>query len=173
MIFEQYSYKTKFKALFVIFIMLGISAYKRSFSNLINVINENKELNKKIVLLDKKAKDVEKLTTELSAMDKVIGKGGFDKEKIQQSIIQFAASYNVSVNDLQPIHIFNGETYTIYTNQIDLTGNINELLKIAYDYEKKFMYSKPVSINFYTIRKNNKPDLLHLKIIFQNYENIK
>lgn len=173
MIFEQYSYKTKFKALFIIFIMLGIAGYKRSFSNLINVINENKELNKKVVLLDKKAKDVEKLTAELSAMDNVIGKGGFDKEKIQQSIIQFAGSYNVSVYDLQPIHIFNGDSYTIYTNQIDLTGNINELLKIAYDYEKNFTYSKPVSISFYTIRKNNKPDALHLKIIFQNYENIK
>ncbi len=94
---------------------------------------------------------------------------------VQQGIVSFAStnSQNISINDLKPIHDFAEEDYHIITNQLDVTGNANQLLELAYNYEKNFDYSRMVSQNFYTIKKNNKPDVLHLKMIFQNYENNK
>ena len=42
--FESYSYKKKFIALILIFCMLSVAAYRRSFKSLIEAYKENKEL---------------------------------------------------------------------------------------------------------------------------------
>lgn len=173
--FENYSYKKKFAVLIAIFFMLLITAYKRSFSTLFQVINEYKDLSEKVDDINRKASNTSGLTKDIAYLDKVIGKAGITKEMAQQGIVSFAANKNskISISDLQPIHVFSDENYTIITNQLDVTGNSNQLLQLAYDFEKEFDYSRIVSMNFYTTKKNNKSEVLHLKMIFQNYENNK
>lgn len=175
MMFEKYSYKVKFKALLVIFCMLSFTAYKRSFGSLVSVVKENKELNEKTNSLKDTSKDVNLLTSQLASIDKIIGKTGVNKEKIQQDIVGFISKNygSVSIFDLKSIHEFSDESYKVFTNEIDVTGSLSQLLPLAYDFEKKFNYSRLVSMNFYTTKKNNENDILHLKLIFQNYENNK
>jgi len=170
--FEKYSYQTKFKALLIIFLMLSYTAYKRSFASLITVVKENTDLKEKVAKINSGPKNVTALINELAILNKAIGKEGVDKEKIQQDIVGFVANYGegASIFDLQPMHEFNDENHVIYTSQLDVTGNINQLLKLSYEFEKKFTYSRIVSLNFYSTKKNNLPDVLHLKMIFQNYE---
>lgn len=172
--FEKYSYKKKCLALCVVFFMLLITAYKRSFSMLFEVIKENKTLSKTTEEFDKKSNNFDMLSKEIALLDKTIGEEGVSKEKVQQSIVSFISENHsqVSISDLQPIHVFSDENYTITTNQLDVTGGANQLLKLGYDFEKQFKLSRIVSMNFYTA-KNNKSEILHLKIIFQNYENNK
>lgn len=172
--FEQYSYKKKFFALMVVFVMLAITAYKRSFSNLFQVIKENNKLVKDISQLQQKAGNLEKLEGEVNSLDRIIGRENMRPEEVQQQIVNFATNNgNVSISNLQPIHIADDENYLISTNQIDVTGNVNELLQIGYSFEKNFNLSRLTSLNFYTNKKNNKAELLHLKMIFQNYDNTK
>lgn len=172
--FEQYSYKKKFLALMLVFVMLAITAYKRSFSALFQVIRENKKLVNNITQLEQKAGNLEKLQKEVSSLDKIIGKEDMKPEEVQQQLVNFATNNaNVSISDLQPIHIADDENYLISTNQIDVTGNINELLQLGYSFEKEFNVSRLTSLNFYTTKKNNKAEQLHLKMIFQNYDNTK
>jgi hypothetical protein len=173
--FDQYSYKQKFSALLIIFFMLAITAYKRSFSQLIQTYKEHKLLSEKVNDFNKKSNKLDALTKDVALMDRVIGKAGESKEVIQQEIISFASEKHpeVSINDLQPIHVFSDDDYKIVTNQLDVTGNANQLLRLAYDFEKEFSYSRIVSMNYYTTKKNNKTEVLHLKMIFQNYENTK
>ena len=172
--FEQYSYKKKFLALMLVFVMLAITAYKRSFSALFQVIRENKKLVNNITQLEQKAGNLEKLQKEVSSLDKIIGKEDMKPEEVQQQLVIFATNNaNVSISDLQPIHIADDENYLISTNQIDVTGNINELLQLGYSFEKEFNVSRLTSLNFYTTKKNNKAEQLHLKMIFQNYDNTK
>lgn len=175
MIFEKYPYKTKIKALGLLFIMLSYTAYKRSFSSLISVRNENKELNEKLSKINSKNSDINTLNYELAALDKIIGGEVNDKEEIQQNIMAFFSRYskNISIYNLDPIHEFENENYIVYTNQLDVTGGINDLLRLSYDFEKEFTSSKLISASFYTQKTNNKTDVLHLKMIFQNYENNK
>ncbi|MCD0464714.1 hypothetical protein [Flavobacterium sp. ENC] len=173
--FEKYSYKKKFTALVLIFVMLLITAYKRSFHTLFQVINEYRTLAEKTNQINKKANNTEGLTKEINYLDRVIGKEGITKEMVQQGIISFASTENpkVSINDLQPTHVFSDENYRIISNQLDVTGNCNQLLALGYDFEKKFDFSRMVSMNFYTVKKSNTSEVLHLKMIFQNYENTK
>jgi len=170
--FDKYPYKTKFKALLVVFSMLAVAAYKRSFNPLFDVIKEHRELLEKEDKLSKGSGDLQKLTAEIAAMDKVIGKTGLDKEKVQQDILGFIAKHpSVSVYNMEPIHVFSDESHTAYTYEVDITGNLNDLLVLSYSFEKSWNYSRIVSMNFYTSKKERKIDILHLKLIFQNYEN--
>lgn len=169
--FEQYTYKQKCIALIVIFFMLSYTAYKRSFKNLIEVYKESTELTKLSNDIASKSKNLELLSMEIASYDKYLGNQNIARDIVQQEIIAFATQHDgVSINDLQAIHTFEGENYTIYTNQLDATGNINSLLKLGYDFETKFNYSRVVSTNYYTVKKNNSNEILHLKVLFQNYE---
>ena len=90
---------------------------------------------------------------------------------ISEEIIAFSTQHQgISISDLQAIHTYEGENYSIYTNQLDVTGNINNLIQLAYDFETQFNFSRVVSTNYYTQKKNNNTEILHLKIVFQNYE---
>lgn len=173
--FNQYSYKVKFQFLLVFFMMLSIAAYKRSFSNLIALYAENRSLKDKKELINSQRPNIANLNKEVENLDKLIGKEGVEKEKIQQEIINFLVKNGsaVSIFDLQPIHDFVQDDYQIDTFQLDLIGNYNQLLSLAYSFEKQFEYSKIISMKFYTDKRNNKTMTLHLKLIFQNYENNK
>jgi hypothetical protein len=173
--FNQYSYKFKFKFLIVFFIILSIAAYRRSFSNLILLYRENIDLREKNALMNNQTPNIKALNNQVTRLDKLIGKEGIEKEKIQQEIIDFLVknSSGLSINDLQPIHNFVYDDYQVYTYQMDLIGGYNELLDISYKFEKHFDYSKIISLTFYTDKKNPKKETLHLKLIFQNYESTK
>lgn len=175
MIFKNYSYKTKLKALLCIFCMLSFAAYKRSFSSLISLREENKVLSEKVKKTDAKTMNVDLLTSKIAEIDKIIGKEGLDKEKTQQEIINFITMHDktVSIFNLESIHEYVDPNHKVYTNQLDVTGNLNNLLALSYNFEKEFKYSRLVSLSFYTAKNNNKQGLLHLKMIFQNYENNK
>lgn len=173
--FNQYTYKTKFKFLIIFFIMLSIAAYKRSFGNLLSLYSENRTLKEKKELISNQKPDIVALNNQIQNLDKLIGKEGIEKEKVQQEIINFLVkkSPEISIYDLQPIHDFIQDDYHVFTFQLDLIGNYNQLIQLAYDFEKQFEYSKIISLRFYTDKKNNKTEVLHLKLIFQNYENNK
>ena len=170
--FEKYSYKKKFLALLVLTFVIAITAYKRSFSTLIQIIKEHNALSEKIEDINRKASSSTNLAEEVAYLDRIIGKEGISKEAIQQEIVNFTSKRHpkVSINVLEPIHLFPDENHTIITNQIDVTGNVNQLLQLGYDFEKNFSDSRIVNMHFYTTKKNNKIDLLHFKLIFQNYE---
>lgn len=169
--FDNYSYKKKCVALSVIFVMLSAAAYKRSFCPLFDTICMHNELQDKARAMQNKTGNVNQLRSEIALLDSKIGKGMKKQEAIRQEIVSFAVKQRgVSIYDLQPVHIFQSENNTITTNLLDVTGNINHLLALAYEYEKRFGLSGLVSMDFYTTKSNNMPDLLHLKIYFQNYE---
>ncbi|TRX33719.1 hypothetical protein FNW52_14930 [Flavobacterium sp. ZT3R18] len=170
--FEKYSYKKKNLALLVLTFIIAITAYKRSFHTLVQVMKEYNTLSKKNEDVNKKSGNSNNLHEEVAYLDRIIGKEGVSKEAIQQEIVNFTSKRHpeVSINILEPIHLFQDENHTIITNQLDVTGNVNQLLQLGYDFEKNFSYSRIVNMHYYISKKNNKTDLLHFKIIFQNYE---
>jgi len=172
--FDNYSYKKKCIALVLIFIMLSVTAYKRSFKNLFDTIQEHEKLVQKSKEYGIKSKNVGGLMKEIAILDNMLGKEGISKEEVQQGIVSFVGlrHQDVSIHDLQPIHSFVDGNFKIITNQLDITGSVNQLLETSYDFEKNFKLSRVVSMSFYTL-KNNKSEVLHLKIFFQNYENTK
>ncbi len=172
--FENYSYKKKFIALILIFCMLSVAAYRRSFKGLMEVYAENKELKELSNNIKSKTDNIDDLRNKVYQYDKFLGNQNVSNDVIQQEIIAFATSHKgISIHELQTTHVFEKENYRVLTNQLDVIGNINELLKLTYDFETKFSFSRVISVSFYVKKKNNSSEELHLKIIFQNYENNK
>ncbi|WP_459926529.1 hypothetical protein [Flavobacterium covae] len=172
--FNQYSFKQKFKALLVILCLLSITAYKRSFSQLIGSYKEYKALIEKTQEINTKTSGLNKLYNDVAKLDLLIGKSGKEKEIIQQEIIDFLAKNHseIAIHSIQPIHFFKDEHLSIITNSIVLSGNTNQLLNTIYNFENNFQSSKLVSLQFFTEQKNDKEEKLYLKLIFQNYEGI-
>jgi hypothetical protein len=171
--FENYTYKKKFVALIIIFCMLSIAAYKRSFKNLLEVYKENLNLKELSCNIKNKTEDIDELRKRLNQYDNFLGNQNTTNDIIQQEILAFSTNHKgISIHELKTTHIFEKENYRILTNQLDVIGNTNDLLKLTYDFETNFNFSRVISANFYTKkRNNNNNEELHLKIIFQNYEN--
>lgn len=172
--FDQYSYKIKFRALIGVSILLACAAYKRSFGPLKEVVRQHSELSGKLAAMGSVAQDKGILEQDMSMLDRLIGKQDAQKEEVQQGIVAFVSKSgnHISFNNLQSIHEFHDEQYIVYTYQLDMTGQYNDLLKMLYDFEKHFDYSKVVSVHFFAEKKNNIAEKLHLNITFQNYENL-
>ena len=142
---------------------------------MILLYKENNILKERKDLINSQTPNIKNLSDQVAGLDKLIGKEGLEKEKIQQEIIDFLIknSTGISISDLQPIHNFVYDDYQVYTYQVDLTGNYNQLLDLTYKFEKQFDYSKIINLAFYTDKKNAKIETLHLKLIFQHYESNK
>ena len=172
--FQNYTYKKKFAALILVFCMLSVAAYKRSFVNLIEVYTENVNLEELSGSIKNKTNNIDELRIRVTQYDKFLGNQNVSNDVIQQEIIAFSTSHKgISIHELETTHVFEKENYRILTNQLDVIGNANELLKLTYDFETKFSFSRVISMNFYVKKKNNSSEELHLKIIFQNYESNK
>jgi len=172
--FENYTYKKKFIALILIFCILSVAAYKRSFRNLLEAYSENVNLKELSSSIKNKTNNIDELRIRLTQYDKFLGNQNVSNDVIQQEIVAFSTSHKgISINELKSTHVFENENYKIFTNQLDVVGSTNDLVKLTYDFETNFNFSRVISTNFYTKKKNNINEELHLKIIFQNYENIK
>lgn len=173
--FEQYSYKFKFKALLAILVVLSIAAYKRSFGPLINAVKENSTLQQNMKEGTSEVLNLQQLKSDIKYLDNLIGRRGIGKEKIQNEIITFLSGFdkNIALHQLQTIHEYTSTDYTIYSYQLDIIGDLNKMLHVLYEFEKKFHYSKIMSTRFYTAVQSDKKNVLHLSIIFQNYEDKK
>jgi hypothetical protein len=172
--FENYTFKKKFIALILVIFLLSLTAYKRSFKQLLEVYNENIDLKELSNNIKSKTNDIDKLRNKVTQFDKFLGNQNVSNDVIQQEIISFSTLHKgVSISELTSTHVFENENYKVLTNQLDVIGNANELLKLIYNFETNFNFSRIISTNLYTKKKNNSNHELHLRIIFQNYESNK
>ena len=88
--FESYSYKKKFIALILIFCMLSVAAYRRSFKSLIEAYKENKELKELSNSIKSKTDNIDGLRNKVYQYDKFLGNQNVSNDVIQQEIISFS-----------------------------------------------------------------------------------
>ena len=67
--FDKYPYSVKIKALIIFFVLLAITAYKRSYSSLIDAYNENVKLKEKIEKINYKTGSLDRLYGDISVLD--------------------------------------------------------------------------------------------------------
>ena len=174
--FSQYTYKQKFYALVAIMLLLGITAYKRSFSLTLNTYAKHKELSEQLVVANAAMADGARLNQEIKALDKLIGKADMEPQLVQQELLNFVSQSDdkrVKVEEVKQIHQVEDRDFWVYTNQLVLSGTFESLLKVVYRFEKEFEFSRVVSVQF-NKKKNyrTKREKLFVNIVFQNYEKI-
>jgi len=174
--FENLSYKKKFFALLGLIVVLGITAYKRSFSMAIDAATLLEESKQKLAKVNNSQQRITNLAAEVAYLDKLIGKESANPDVVQQEILNSFAeiSSNTALVKLEEIHKASDDYFNIYTNRLVLTGDYGNLLKTTYNYEKEFDFSRVVSLQFYIEKEpRTRRKKLFEQIIFQNYEKIR
>ncbi len=171
--FENLTYKQKFLALIVIFMMLAVAAYRRSFSLTLTSYSESEELKSKLEMFQQNTSNIQDLDAEILFLDQLIGKEKTAPELVQLEILNFVTNRNknVEVVSLEEIHNATDNGFLIYTNQLILEGSFDDLLETVYTYEKEFPYSRVINVSYFTKKEfKTEKTKLYTKIIFQNYE---
>lgn len=174
--FENLSYKKKFVALVSLLVILGITAYKRSFALTLDARSNLKSSKQKLAEVSNSQGKISALKTEVAYLDKIIGKEAANADIVQQEILN---TFNRVANgselvELEEVHMANNDYFNIYTNRLILSGSFNNLLDASYRYEKDFDFSRVVSMKFYIEKEpRTRRKKLFEQLIFQNYEKIK
>lgn len=174
--FENLSYKKKFIALISILVLLGITAYKRSFALTLDARSNLNLSRQKLTDVSNSQGKITALKTEVAYLDEIIGKEAANADIVQQEILN---TFNSVVNgselvELEEVHMASNDYFNIFTNRLILSGSFNDLLDATYRYEKDFDFSRVVSLKFYVKKEpRTKKKKLFEQLIFQNYEKIK
>jgi len=171
-VFSNLTYKQKLIGLVVLGVLLFLAANKRSFKVTKQAYNQVRQLEDKLDYVNSSTTDISQTQIELQFYDKIIGKQGVAPEEIQQQILDFATSYdNITVFNLDEIHLAQSNGFNVISNQLTLEGDFNSLLEIVYAFEKEFKFSNIVNVSFQKVKEyQTRKSKLRVKIIFQNYE---
>lgn len=170
--FKEVSYKNKFFAVIILFIVLSITAYKRSFKATFEAVNFYKEAKKNIEKSSNTQEEIGFLKNEMLNLDNIIGKKSRNPEIVQNEILNFLSQQEKNnLSKIDKLHISNDEYFTIYSNTISLKGSFNELIKTIHAFENNFEYARIASLKLYVVRnRKTYKNELYNQLIFQNYE---
>ena len=90
--FENLTYKQKFLAIIAISVLLGFTAYKRSFKLTIDAYNEYHELSEQLYEIKSSSSTVQELDTEIRFLDNLLGKENMESVLVQQEILNFVTN---------------------------------------------------------------------------------
>jgi len=171
-VFENLTYKQKIIGLAVLAVLLFLAANKRSFRITRQAYNQVSSLEEKLEYVNSSTSNVQQIQQELDLYDKIIGVQGLDAESVRQNILDFTTSSSeVSVWDMEEIHIAQSNGFKLFTHQLTLEGDYNALIDMIYKFEKEFKFSSIISVGFYKEKEyRSRKSKLRAKIIFQNYE---
>lgn len=173
--FNQYTYKQKFGAIIIGFIILLLASYKKTFRHAIAAKKQLNIVENKLRISSNSYDDIAQLKNEIITLDNIIGGNKINPELVQQSLLDFITRSNINVNivSIEDVHMFSADKFLIHTNQIELEGAYSSLIKLLYAIEREFKDSRVISSQLYS-KKNYRTNTtkLLLKIILQNYEKI-
>jgi len=171
-VFKQYTYKQKFIAVILGFLMLCIAAYKKTYKHIFQAKNELNHIEQKLSTTIS-YEQLFALKNELNSIDNIIGGNATNINLVQQHFLDFITSskLNVDIVGIEDVHVSQEEGFDIYTNQVELKGDYADLVSLFYEIEKDFKHSRAANARLFSKKnyRTNKKILL-LKIIFQNYE---
>ena len=174
--FKNLTYKQKFYAIIIGFILLFMASYKKSYKHTIAAKRKVSYVEQKLLSSENSLNDLYQLNNKISSLDNIIGGQRLNPEQVQQKILDFITKHKFKVNvvSIEEAHLFLDNEFLIYSNQIELGGTYQNLIQTLYKIEKSFKNSRVVSTQLYSkknYRTNSKK--LFLKIILQNYEKSK
>jgi len=171
--FENLTYRQKFYAVIGGFILLSFASYKKTYKQVFAAKTELASVEQKLERANNASGDMYSLRNDISILDNIIGGNTSEPTQVQRLILDFVSNNGAKVNliSMEDVHLFSNEEFLIYTNQLELEGTYENLMKLLYEVEKKFKSSKVVSNTMYS-KKNYRTNTtkLYLKIILQNYE---
>ncbi|TBN11960.1 hypothetical protein [Hyunsoonleella pacifica] len=153
-----------------------MASYKKTFKHTLHAKRELNTVEKNLSNNENLLFSLAYIKDEISYLNKIIGGQTSNPQLVQQNLLDFISQneQTIDIVTIEDVHLFSDNDFLIYSNQIVLEGNYKDLIFGLYNIEKRFKDSRVASARFFSkknYRTNSKK--LFLKIILQNYENIK
>ena len=173
--FEKYSYKTKLIALAVIFVLLFLAAYKRSFSLTFGLIDEVERLEKQLDLAQNANYEINQLKLDLNELNQAIGKENLDADLVQQRILDEISDYsntaNIRIYGISETHKYSTSDFEVFSNETIVEGDFISILKLIHSFENEIEYARVASCEFYTEKNfKTKKKQLYAKLYLQHFK---
>lgn len=175
--FDKYTFKQKNRALLVIFILLAIACYKRSFVLSFVALDEIEQQESNMAKIGTSETQLMELLNSVSILDKTIGKSNLSPDKIQQEILNsislLSEKNHINLESIEETHTYKNVDFSILSNEVILEGHFNNLTQTIYDLEMNFEYARLINVEFYKKKEiSTKTTKLYAKILFQHYHQI-
>ena len=157
-----------------IFVLLGMAAYKRSFSLTFAALSELENQEEQLQSTQHVQEDLESLRLQINQLNQNIGKSDIQPDLVQQEILGeislFADNNHVNLEKLEETHSFKTVDFTIYSNLIRVQGSFNGIISLAYHMENNFEYARVTNVNvFKETDLTTKKERLYGEFLFQHY----
>lgn len=172
--FDKLTYKQKNYGLLLIFILLAMVSYKRSFILSISVMKEIKQQKSQMLDTKNTTKKIELLALEIKQINHNLGKTDQSSDKVQQALLHaissFPRSYGLTIETINNTHLFSSVDYKILTNEVLIEGNFVGLTRAIHKLEKEFEYARIINTDIFKTKEyGEKKSKIYAKILFQHY----
>lgn len=172
--FDKLTYKQRNYGLLILFVLMIMVSYKRSFSLTMNVSAEIESQEAKKIAAQHAQSDLELLHIQVSQLDRNIGKSDMEPDQVQQEILGTIADYSkrneVNLEQLEATHNYETVDFNIYSNLVAVKGSFNGILSLAYFMENEFEYARLTNLSLYKEKNlTTKKEELYGKLLFQHY----
>ncbi|MBI3133506.1 MAG: hypothetical protein HYZ14_02415 [Bacteroidetes bacterium] len=175
--FDKLTYKQKNYGLLVLFVVMLMVSYKRSFVLTLNALDELTSQESQKLAATSAQQSIEMLQISIAQLNQNIGRSDLEPDKVNQEILStisaFSMNHAVSLQRLESTHVFQTVDFTIFSNLISVEGNFNGILSLIYYMENEFQYARLTNVNLYTQTDlTTKKTKLYAKLLFQHYRQI-
>ena len=144
--FDKLTYKQKNYGLLVLFILMLMVSYKRSFVLTLNAGDEIKQQEKQKEQIKNAESSIELLEMSIRNLDKAIGESNLEPELITQNLLSeisfFSMKNPVHLHKIETTHSYQTVDFTIYSNVVSVEGSFHGITSLIYYLENHFKYAR-------------------------------
>lgn len=175
--FDRLTYRQKNYGLLVLFVLMLMVSYKRSFVLTLNALDELASQENQKISAHTAQQSIDLLQIAITQLNRNIGRADLEPDKVNQEILGTISTYSldheVSLEKLEATHVFQTVDFTIYSNVISVAGSFNGILSLIYYMENEFQYARLTNVNLYAQTDlTTKKTKLYAKLLFQHYRQI-
>lgn len=181
--FDKLTYKQKNYGLLLMFVLMLMVSYKRSFVLTLNALDELEHQESQKIAAENSQQETEILQVSIAQLNKNIGRSDIAPDKVNQEILgtisEFARTNEVNLERLEETHSFQTVDFTIFSNLIAVEGSFNGILSLIHYMENSFEYARLTNVNLYTEQElgggsggTTKKTKLYGKLLFQHYRQV-
>ncbi len=172
--FDKLTYKQKNYGLLLLFILMAMVSYKRSFVLSINLNKEIDQQELQKLEVKQSSKKIDLLRMEIEQINQNLGKTDETSERVQQELLKaishFPKSYGLTVEAINTTHIYSSVDYKILTNEVLFEGNFKGITRAINRLEQEFEYARIINTDiFKTKNHGEKASKIYAKVLFQHY----
>lgn len=175
--FDKLTYKQKNYGLLVLFVLMLMVSYKRSFVLTLNALDELDAQEMQLMSAQSAEESVALFEMSIAQLNHAIGRADLEPDKVNQEILSTISNYSlhhqVKLEKLEATHLFQTVDFSIYSNLILVEGNFNSILSLIYYMENEFEYARLTSVHVFSEQDiQTKKTKLYAKLLFQHYRQI-